>query len=300
MASAIPPKKNAAFSFSVYLVDRSNNSQFRSNPTLAAGDVKVVVDGGAPANITTLPVVDADFTKRVEVSLTAAEMNGDRINIVFSDVTGSEWCDYSLEIFTAGQTFDEMDDAIGTISGYIDLELAEILANSQRVDGLIENVGGDRFTAKALEAGDDCPTVEEIVEGLLDALPESTNLLRPSEEVEDCSTMIQFDAGEKKRIKAILQSTVGTLTIQGTPTVMLLDRSGTAVYGINGINVTGSDPGAMATVRAWYDLDTVNPPTGGPIDPGTYKLCFTMTVLKSTGGTETRVIKRTIKVSPLA
>lgn len=118
-------------------------------------------------------------------------------------------------------------------------------------------------------------------------------------ENEECIETVQLDVGEKKRIYARIRASTGTLTIQGTPTVQLLNRSGTQVYGIDGDNVTGSDAGALSSVRAWYDLDTASPPTGGPIVAGRYTLCFTITVLKSGGGTETRIIKTPIKVESL-
>jgi hypothetical protein len=84
MTSYIPPKKNTAFVFFVSLVSQASSPDFQTNPTLAAGDVKVAIDDGAPANLATLPAVDADFTKRVKVSLSASEMNGDNISVIFS------------------------------------------------------------------------------------------------------------------------------------------------------------------------------------------------------------------------
>lgn len=95
-----PPKKNAAFVFYISLISQSNTKIAQANPTLAAGDVKAAVDDAAPANLTTLPVVDADFTKRVKVSLSAAEMNGDNITVIFSDAAGAEWCDLTVNIQT--------------------------------------------------------------------------------------------------------------------------------------------------------------------------------------------------------
>ncbi len=50
-------KKNAAYTMYVGLVDQSNTKVFRAAPTLAAGDFKVSKDGGAFANLGTLPAV---------------------------------------------------------------------------------------------------------------------------------------------------------------------------------------------------------------------------------------------------
>jgi len=108
MATYVPPKKNTAFVFYVSLTSQANPSIFQANPTLAAGDVLVATDDGAPANITTLPVVDADFTKRVKVSLSASEMNGDSITVIFSDAAGAEWCDLILNLQTVANQLDDV------------------------------------------------------------------------------------------------------------------------------------------------------------------------------------------------
>lgn len=108
MPSFVPPKKNTAFTFYVSLVSQANTKIMQANPTLAAGDVKVATDDGAPANLTTLPVVDADFTKRVKVSLSATEMNGDNITVIFSDAAGAEWCDLTVNIQTTARQIDDL------------------------------------------------------------------------------------------------------------------------------------------------------------------------------------------------
>lgn len=111
MATYVPAKINTAYITYVGLVSKANASILQANPTLATGDVKVAIDDGAPANLATLPVVDADFTKRVKVSLSAAEMNGGNITIIFSDAAGDEWCDLLLNIQTAATQLDDLNDA---------------------------------------------------------------------------------------------------------------------------------------------------------------------------------------------
>lgn len=109
----MPAKRATAYVTYVALRSQSNPSILQANPTLAAGDVKVAIDDAAPANVTTLPVVDADFTKRLKVSLSAAEMTGDNISLQFSDVSGGEWCDHFVNIQT---TQIQLDDVIPTIT----------------------------------------------------------------------------------------------------------------------------------------------------------------------------------------
>lgn len=108
MASYVTPKKNTAFVFYVSLEDQANAGLFKANPTLAAGDVKVATDDAAPANLATLPAVDADFTKRVKVSLSAGEMNGDNVTVIFSDAAGDEWYDLIVNIQTTARQIDDL------------------------------------------------------------------------------------------------------------------------------------------------------------------------------------------------
>lgn len=103
----LPPIKANAFTFYLSLVSQADTDIFQVNPTLAAGDVRVSIDGGGLANITALPVA-IGAGKVLAVSLTAAEMNGDKVCVIFSDVAGNEWQDAFVEIVTevnSGQGF---------------------------------------------------------------------------------------------------------------------------------------------------------------------------------------------------
>ena len=116
MATYVPAKKNTAFVCYVGLPSQANALTLQANPTLAGGDVKVAIDDGAPANLATLPVADADFTKRVKVNLSAAEMNGDNISIIFSDAAGAEWCDVIVNIQTVANQIDGIAAAIAALN----------------------------------------------------------------------------------------------------------------------------------------------------------------------------------------
>lgn len=103
MAEYIPPKKNTAFIFYCALVSQSNPLTFQANPTLAAGDVKVEVDGTNLGNITTLPSAVPASGTSVKVQLSTDEMNGDNIVVRFSDAAGAEWCDTSFFLQTGAR-----------------------------------------------------------------------------------------------------------------------------------------------------------------------------------------------------
>lgn len=108
MPSYLTPKKNAAYVFFAGLTDQADTKKLKANPTLATGDVKVSIDGGAFANVETLPTVAPAGGTSVQVSLSAAEMNGDNIVVAFIDAAGAEWCDSLVNIQTSARQIDDL------------------------------------------------------------------------------------------------------------------------------------------------------------------------------------------------
>lgn len=108
MASYVTPKKNTAFIMYAGLVDQSNTKVLKANPTIAAGDFKVSIDGGAFANLTTLPTVTPASGAAVKISLSAAEMNGDNIVVTCIDAAGAEWCDQFINLQTTARQIDDL------------------------------------------------------------------------------------------------------------------------------------------------------------------------------------------------
>jgi hypothetical protein len=110
MPSYVPVIKNGASGavFYVSLTSRSGTGSHLSNPTLAAGDVKISLDGGALANLATLPVVTPASSKLVKVTLSQAETNADNIVVLFSDAAGAEWCDLTVNLPTVSRQFDDL------------------------------------------------------------------------------------------------------------------------------------------------------------------------------------------------
>lgn len=115
MASYYPPKKGAAFTFYVGLVARASRPQLQAAPTLAAGDFQVSIDGGGFNNLATLPTVTPAAGKAVQISLSAAEMTGDNIVVMCSDVAGAQWDDLMICIQTTARQIDDL--AFPTTSG---------------------------------------------------------------------------------------------------------------------------------------------------------------------------------------
>ncbi len=85
------------------LVDRATG-QYKATPTLASGDVKIEKDGGAAANLATLPTVEPAAGTSISISFSAAEMQCEQAVVTFIDAAGAEWNDDTIHIFTVGNT----------------------------------------------------------------------------------------------------------------------------------------------------------------------------------------------------
>ncbi len=96
-----PPVKNEDFVTYISLEDYANPGNFKANPTIAAGDFKISKDGGALANLATLPTVSPAGSVLVKIELSATEMNADVVSWVFIDQTSpKEWSDFVISIPT--------------------------------------------------------------------------------------------------------------------------------------------------------------------------------------------------------
>jgi hypothetical protein len=93
-----PPIYGVAYEFYICLVSQADTKLFKANPTLAAGDVQVVKDGGTAANLTTLPSASPASSKYIKVSLSATEMSAKNVTVLFSDAAGAEWCDLAVNV----------------------------------------------------------------------------------------------------------------------------------------------------------------------------------------------------------
>jgi hypothetical protein len=102
------PKKNVAYEFDISLVDSADTGAFKAAPTIAAGDFKVSTDNGAFANLATLPVVSPAGSILVKINLSAAEMNGDKINVQCIDAAGDEWDDVLIFIDATVANVDDI------------------------------------------------------------------------------------------------------------------------------------------------------------------------------------------------
>jgi hypothetical protein len=96
-----PVKKNEDFQIRIALENFAALGEFKANPTIAAGDFKVDIDGAGFANLSVLPSVSPAGSVAVLVTLPAAEMNGDVITFTAIDQTSpKEWRDFFFSMPT--------------------------------------------------------------------------------------------------------------------------------------------------------------------------------------------------------
>src|SRR3990172_30948 len=118
MTTYVPAKKGVEYIFYAGLVSQSTG-QFQSNPTLAAGDFKVSIDGGALNNLATLPGVTPASSRMVKFTLSTSEMNGDNITVVGLDAAGAEWDEIIVSVQTSVNQIDDLATPTNITAGTI-------------------------------------------------------------------------------------------------------------------------------------------------------------------------------------
>lgn len=120
MAEYAPPKRGVAYITYIDLVDQSNPLVFKTNPTIASGDWKISKDGGAYANLATLPVVEPAGSSTVKIALSGIEMDGDNVHLVGADATGAEWASVGIHIHPVSDQNADLAAAIATVDTVVD------------------------------------------------------------------------------------------------------------------------------------------------------------------------------------
>jgi hypothetical protein len=165
MTTYVPAKKGAEYIFYISLVSQSTG-QFQSSAAIAAGDFKVSKDGGALANLTTLPAVTPAASKAVKVTLSSTEMNADNIVVIGSDAAGAEWDDVFINIQTSVNQIDDLSARLPAAlsgDGFMKADLKSIDDETtdgnnaslflKKIDILNEDAGGIAFRAIGADVG---------------------------------------------------------------------------------------------------------------------------------------------------
>lgn len=89
-----PIVNGVEYIFYAALRDNANPGSFKANPTIASGDFKVSKDGGALANLSTLPAVTPAGSIWVKFTLSGTEMTANNVSVQAIDQTSpKEWAD---------------------------------------------------------------------------------------------------------------------------------------------------------------------------------------------------------------
>ena len=104
------PVNGAEYTFSLMLVSAANPADFQVDPTIEVGDFQVSTDDSAFANLTTLPVVTPAGSRSVLVTLSAAEMTGEKVFVQGVDVAGEEWEDVAVFVDVPDGSIETVND----------------------------------------------------------------------------------------------------------------------------------------------------------------------------------------------
>jgi hypothetical protein len=135
----------------VPLISAASRPSYQDNPTLAAGDVKVVRHTGGAwnvANIGTLPSAIAGATRQVLVTLTATELTSDNLDypiiIQFVDQTATkEWDDQEIVIWTKPAAVNLTQiDGLATSGNNATLNLKQLNIVNSTGDAIVAGSSG--------------------------------------------------------------------------------------------------------------------------------------------------------------
>lgn len=149
------PKINTEFIFTMPLF---KNGQIVVNPTIAAGDITVHTAGVDKGNIDTLAAVTPASQESVKVTLSADEMNGAYVGVVFIDQTSPKaWDDVYVSIETSANTVDEIATVTNALTSAAAANLA--LSAAGIIGGSVDTGGthtkGKCFTTLDSYAADE-------------------------------------------------------------------------------------------------------------------------------------------------
>ncbi len=139
-----------ATEFKFYVPFTAAGSQdYQSNPTLAAADFRVSIDGGAYNELDALPTVSPAGDIQVEIVLSIAEMTGEVTTVKAKDAADDEWESDFWEIRTTGHA--------NAFYPYRDIDLATLIATLQStandIDGKTTNLPTDPADQSLIIAG---------------------------------------------------------------------------------------------------------------------------------------------------
>jgi hypothetical protein len=143
MATYVPAKRATEYIFYVSLVSQADTKLLLANPTLAAGDFTISKDGGAFANLTTLPTVTPASGYSVKITLSNTEMTADNVLVACADAAGAQWCGLAINIQTAARQIDELMPTYTQPTGFLAATFPTDPADESLLEAAIAAVQAD-------------------------------------------------------------------------------------------------------------------------------------------------------------
>lgn len=229
----------------------AGTGNYRTSPTLAAGDVKKSLDGAAEGNIGTLPAVDGTNTRQVNVVIDNAELQGKRLRLLFADQTApKEWDDLEIVLETYGHAsamFPNYDLSSATIadavwdearSGHVAAGsfgegVASVVGSVGSVSGIVGGIGVNGILSTSFGTG-------AITAGAIAA-----DAIGASELAADAVAEIADAIWDEARAGHVGAGTFGegVASVQGSVTGSVVGAVGS--IGVGGIAAASFDAGAI-------------------------------------------------------
>lgn len=266
----VPAKKNTAFIYYSALVQQADTRLLKSSPTLAAGDFKTSLDGGALGNLGTLPTVTPAASVMVKYTLATTETNGDNFTVVSIDAAGAEWCDRCENFQTSVRQLDDL--AFPNTSGR-----GQVIDANGLADATVVKFGpsgsGTAVTARdigasvLLSAGTGTGQLDftsgivkaDLTQILATTLTETAGLLAGGFKK---FFNVATPTGTLNSIPDAVPGAAGGLFIAGTNAATVVTGSFTTTFTGNLTGSAGSVTGAVGSVLAGVTVTTNNDKTG--------------------------------------
>jgi len=182
MANTVPVV-GSTFTFGVQLRSQADANLYQTNPTIAAGDFRISVNGAAYDNLDNLPTVTPAGEDRVQITISAAETTaagaGGNIQVSWKDQADDEWYPGYAILIVYATNLDSLATAaaLAVVDGIVDSIFLITGTNGVVLaDGAVTaaKIAADAITSSELADS----AVAEIADGVLDEAVEGTYTLR--------------------------------------------------------------------------------------------------------------------------
>jgi len=180
------------------LEDQSNAGLWKANPTLAAGDFQISVNGAGFENVDNIPTVAPAAGRRVALVIAAAETTaagaGGLIYIAGVDASGDQWYDISFSVRVHAATGD------AALTGDAMTLAASAIASGTFAAGAITASAIAANAITSSELADNAITAAKIADAAIDAATFATGAITAGAIAADAITSSELAASAAQEI----------------------------------------------------------------------------------------------------